>query len=105
MVWRPEVLFEAFARAGLVTQAVYLPAGVATPFTCKFDQPELLLLGDQHQSTEYLIEYETAAIPRLRQGDQVQVTNALGVPTLYTARAHAATTGNGYFSRCELSQA
>jgi len=105
MVWRPAVFFEAFARAGLVTQAVYLPAGVATAFNCRFDQPELLMLGDQQQSAEYLIEYQTSAIPRLRQGDAVQVTGVDGAPRQYKARAHATTVGDGFFSRCELAQA
>ena len=97
MGWNPQVLFAAFKGAGMLKQAVYKPAGAATPFDCDFKRPELLLMGDQQQSAEFVIEYETASVPRIRKGDPVQVDG-----TLYTARAHATTVGDGTYSQAQL---
>lgn len=104
MAWRPEVFFRAFQRAGMLCQAVYLPAGVATPFAVSFLQPDVPLLGDQHQGTEYLIEYETTAVPTLRVGDQLQITDELGATATYTVREHAQRQGHGHFSRAPLAK-
>lgn len=102
MGFRPEVLFAAFSRAGMLNQAVHLPgSGTPTPFECSFSRPEVLLLGDQQQSVEYEIEYPTAAVPRIRKGDPVEVT-VKGVAATYTARAHAITVGDGTYSKAQL---
>lgn len=102
MAWRPEVLFKAAKRVGMLFAAVHLPgSGTPTPFDCSFGRPEVLLLGDQQQSTEYAIEYQTADVPAIRRGDTVQVT-VNGVATTYTARAHATAVGDGTYSKVEL---
>ena len=97
MAWNPAVLFTAFQAAGMLSPAIYKPAGVATPFSCDFKRPEQLLLGDQQQSAEFQIEYETAAVPRLRKGDPILING-----TTYKARANATTVGDGYYSQCQL---
>lgn len=102
MGWRPEVLFAACKRVGMLSPAIHLPgSGTPAPFDCNFSRPEVLLLGDQQQSTEYAIEYQTADVPAIRKGDPVQVTVG-GVATTYTARAHATTVGDGTYSKVEL---
>ena len=104
MGWRPEVLFTAFKRAGMLVSAVHQPAsGTPTPFDCEFRRPEELVLGDQQISAEYEIEYPTAAVPRIRKGDAVVITVA-AVVTTYTARAHAVTVGDGTYSKAQLEQ-
>ena len=105
MAWRPAALFQAFARTGLLSAAVYKPAGAAVPFQAQLRQPDVLALAGDQQLADVEIEYETAAIPALRRGDAVQITDALGVATVYTARAHAARQGDGYYSRCQLDKA
>jgi hypothetical protein len=105
MTWDPSVFFQAFQGAGMLASAVYQPAGAATPFAVGFRRPEVLVLGNEHQSAEFEIEYETAAVPRLRKGDPIQVTDEQGTTAQYVARAHATTLGNGFFSRCELEKA
>lgn len=105
MAWRPEVLFKAFSRNGMVCAAVYKPAGAATPFEVMLRQPDVMALGGDQQVADIEIEYETAAVAPLRRGDPVQITDTHGVTTQYTARAHATRQGDGYFSRCQLDQA
>ena len=100
MGFRPEVLFAACKRAGLLVPAVYLPATVGTPFDAGWRRPEITLLGDEVQSTEYELEYETAAVPRLKRGDALQVDGAA-----YTVRSAPRTVGDGYFSRVFLDKA
>lgn len=105
MAWRPEVFYKAFARSGLLCPAVYQPAGVATPFQVFLQRPDVLALGGDQQVPDIEIEYETAAVPALRRGDLVSVTDLQGITTLYAARAHAARLGDGWFSRCQLDKA
>jgi hypothetical protein len=95
-----EVLFKAFKGSGMLEAAVYQPAsGSPVPFDVQWVRPEQLLLGDQVQSTEYEIEFETASVPRIAKGVPIQVG-----ATLYRARAPAQTQGDGYFSRCALEK-
>ncbi len=101
MAWNPQVLFKAFERAGMLDMGIHLPS--ATPFTCRLNQPDLLILGEQHQSTAYEIEYETAAVPPMREGDQVQVT-CQGVTATYTVRNSPNAQGDGYYTKAELSK-
>lgn len=105
MGFRPEALFAAFKVAGMLTQAIYRPgSGTPTTFSCGYTQPETLVLGEQQQAAEYLIEYETAAVARIREGDPIQVTTPHG-DQLFRALAHATTVGDGYFSKCRLERA
>jgi len=98
MPWNPAVLFTAFKAAGMLKQAQLKPDS-ATPvdFSVDFRSPEQLLLGDQQQSVEYLIEYQTADVPRIRKGDPILIDG-----TAYRARAHATTVGDGTYSQCQL---
>lgn len=96
-----EVLFAAFKSAGMLEAAVFQPtSGAPVPFDAQWVRPEQLLLGDAAQSVEYVIEYETASVPRLSKGALVTVA---GTP--YKARAHAQTQGDGHYSRCQLETA
>lgn len=104
MAWRPQVFMQAAARSGMLCAAVYLPSGVATPFTVDLRQPDVLVLGGDQQVPDIEIEYETAAIPPLRRGDEVSVTDLAGTTTRYTARAHATRHGDGHYSRCQLDR-
>lgn len=98
MGWNPAVLFTAFKAAGMLKLARHKPASpTPTDFSCDLKRPELLLLGDQHQSAEYLIEYETASVPRIRKGDAILIDG-----TTYLARAHATTVGDGTYSQAQL---
>lgn len=99
------MLFAAARRAGMLSQAVYLPAqGPLVPFHCDYRAPAELLLGDQQQSTEHEIEYQTADLPPIRKGYVIHVTVA-GVPTAFVARAHATPVGNGFYSKVALQAA
>lgn len=100
MAWNPGVFFPAFKRAGMLASAVYKPAGAATPFNADWVTPEALLLGDQAQTVDYRLEYETAAIPRLKVGDAIQVNGAL-----YTVRSAPLLQEDGHFSQVELDKA
>lgn len=99
MGFRPEVLFAAFKRAGMLVQAVYLPASAATPFDASWKRPEQLLLADEAQSAEYELEFETAAIPRLKRGDALQVAGVA-----YTVRSAPRMQGDGYYTRVLLDK-
>lgn len=100
MGFNPAVLFTAFKAVGLLKQARHKPAGpTPTDFDCDFKRPEVLLLADQQQSAELVIEYETAAVPRIRKGDPILIDGHT-----YTARAHATTVGDGYYSRVQLEE-
>lgn len=104
MAWRPAALFTAFKRAGMLSSAVYQPGGLATPFDVQLRQPDAAVLGGEQQVPDVEIEYETAAVPALRRGDAVRITDAQGVTTQYTARAHATRQGDGFYSRCQLDR-
>jgi len=100
MGWNPQVLFAAFKTAGMLKQARLSPASTAPAefdFDCNLKRPELLVLGDQQQSAELVIEYETASVRRIRKGDPITIDN-----TRYVARAHAITLGDGTYSQVEL---
>lgn len=100
MGFRPEVFFQAFKSAGVLVEAIYKPQFVTpVPFDAQWVRPEMLLLGDGAQSVEYRIEYQTADVPRLKLGDEIEVAG-----TLYTVRAAPLTQGDGYFSQCELDK-
>jgi len=95
-----DALFGAFKVSGMLVDAVYQPApGPATPFSVNWVQPDQLVLGDDVQSTEYLIEYETASVPRLVKGDAIEIDGEA-----YRARGPAQKQGDGYFSRCPLDK-
>lgn len=104
MPWRPEVFFAAFSRSGLLLQAVYKPAGVATPFEVGFTTPDSMLLSDQHQSADIEIEWQTSAIPPVRKNDALAITQRNGAVVAYRAAEHARTMGDGTFSRVYLEQ-
>jgi hypothetical protein len=93
----PAVLFTVFKAAGMLTQAKHKPLTTPTDFDCDFKRPEQLLLGDQQQSAEIVIEYETGKVPRIRKGDPILING-----TTYKARAHATTVGDGFYSQCQL---
>lgn len=96
----PSVLFAAFKSAGMLVACVYKPATDAVPFDAGWQRPELLLQGDETQSVEYELEFETSAVPRLKRGDPLTVAGAA-----YIVRAAPRTQGDGYFSRVQLDKA
>lgn len=101
MAFRPEVLFRAAKRMGMLVEAQYLPSSaIPVPFSVSLTQPDELLLGDQVMSTDVVIEYETAALPaRVEKGDEIQ----LGA-TIYRARMGARKRGDGYYSVVALEE-
>lgn len=103
MAWRPQALFDAFARHGILAQGIYKPGASALPFVCDLQQPDVLVLGEQHQTTSYEIEYETASVPTMREGDLVQIT-WLGTTAQYRVRNAPNTQGSGYYSKAELTK-
>jgi hypothetical protein len=105
MPWRPEVFFAAFSRSGLLLQAVYKPAGVATPFEVGFTAPDSMLISDQHQSADIEIEWQTSALQPVRKGDPIDITMRGGAVVAYCAAEHARSMGDGTFSRVYLEQA
>jgi len=97
----PNVFWSAFGRAGLLTGAVYRPAaGPAVPgIQVGFTRPDVLLLGDMVQSTDYAIEYQTADMPALAIGE----TLAIGADT-YRVRRNPEKKGDGTFSHVLLTK-
>jgi hypothetical protein len=104
MGFRPEVFFPAFARAGLLVDAAYVPTtGSPVPFQAQWKRPEQLMLADEAQSVEYELEYQTADVPRLRRGDALQV-QLQGQPEAFTVRTAPRPQGDGFFSRVLLDK-
>ena len=64
-MFRPEALFAAFNRHGLLDQAVYRPTAEALAFGCRFLQPEVLQLSEQAQAAE-LKTLLTQTFPQVR---------------------------------------
>jgi len=102
MAWDPTVFFAAARDEGMLAQGVY-PAADALPFDCGLQRPDVLLLGDQQQSTSWEIEYETAAIPPLRAGDALSIT-WLGATRDFVVRNSPNAQSDGYFSKAELTE-
>ncbi len=92
------IFFEAFKSAGLLQACVYKPGTPAEKaFDAGWQQPDTLLLGDEAQASDYLLEFQTADLPTLRQGDAITVD---GKP--FTVRAPAQKKGDGYYSTVAL---
>jgi hypothetical protein len=95
------IFFEAFKSAGLLEPCVYKPG---TPSEKTFDagwqQPDNLFLGDEAQATDYLLEFQTADLPTLRNGDPITVAGVA-----FTVRAPAQKRGDGFFSSVALKAA
>lgn len=92
------IFFEAFKAAGFLQACVYKPGAPAQKaFDAGWTQPDTLLLADEAQSTEHVLEFQTADLPALRIGDPITVA---GVP--FTVRAAPQKRGDGYFSTVAL---
>ena len=101
-MFRPEVLFRAFERIGLVDRAV-LVADDATPWPCGLRVDDVTLLADQHHSAAPQLEYQTDAVPTLRIGQLLDVTPVgATTPTRYRVRSHPVRQAGGYYSRVDL---
>jgi len=95
------IFFAAFKSAGLLEPCVYKPGTPAEKgFDAGWQQPDSLFLGDEAQATDYLLEFQTADLPTLRQGDAITVAGVA-----FTVRAPAQKRGDGYFSTVALKVA
>lgn len=97
----PSIFWSAFSRAGMLVEATYHPAaGPAVPgIQVGFTQPDVLMMGDMVQSTDYAIEYQTADMPALARGETITI----GSDT-YKARRPPEKKGDGTFSHVLLSK-
>jgi hypothetical protein len=98
MTWDPSVFWPAFAAVGVLEEALYHPAA-GEPFAVRVGlvMPDALLMGEMVQVTQCEIEYETAAMPALRDGE------ALDIGTdVYTVRGKPRKKDDGYFSVAEV---
>ena len=98
MSWSEEDFFAAFSDAGMLSDAVYQPAaGDPVPVSVGFSQPDALLLNEMVKITQYQIEYETAAMPALQDGETITIG-----ATAYTVTGTPEKKGDGYFSTAEV---
>lgn len=98
MTFDAAIFWPAFAAAGMLTEAVYMPAGGGQmPVQVGFVRPEALLLGDMVQVEQTRIEYETSAMPDLAHGESINIG-----AVAYTVRGEPEKKGDGYFSTAEL---
>lgn len=99
-MFNPNIFWSAFSRAGMLTAATYQPAaGPAIPVQVGFTQPDVLLLGDMVQSTDYAIEYQTADMPALASGETITIG-----ATTYKVRRNPEKKGDGTFSHVLLTK-
>jgi len=97
-VWSEEDFFAAFEEAGMLTDALYTPSlGDARTVKVGFAQPDTLLLNEMVQVAQYQIEYETAVMPDLADGESI----VIGGET-YLVRGEPQKKGDGYYSTAEL---
>ena len=98
MSWSEEDFFAAFDDAGMLSAATYQPAvGAAVSVKVGFSQPDTLLLNEMVQVSQYQIEYETATMPDLDDGESITI----GVDA-YKVRGIPQKKGDGFFSTVEL---
>ncbi|RZL33761.1 MAG: hypothetical protein EOP35_17160 [Rubrivivax sp.] len=95
------IFFAAFKSAGLLEPCVYKPGTPAEKgFDAGWQRPDMLQLADEAQATDYLLEFQTADLPTLRNGDTITVAGAS-----FSVRAPAQAHGDGFFSTVALKKA
>lgn len=102
MPFDPSRFFEAFARHGLLDEAVVTLAGSVQPFDpvpIRFWQPNQPILGGKVIATSYGMEYQTADLPGLAKG----ATVVIGEVTYSVARMPTKI-DNGFFSHADLQK-
>lgn len=95
------IFFAAFKSAGLLDPCVYKPGTVdEKSFEAGWQRPDMLLLADEAQATDFLLEFQTADLPALRIGDPITVDGVA-----FTVRALAMKGRDGFFSTVALKPA
>lgn len=96
----PAEFFRAFSKHGLLRCAHYIPpSGPTYRFMVGWVRPDELLLSEQVQSTEYLIEYETAGAPVLEPDMRLTIDGEA-----YVVRAPPRARGDGSFTTATLAK-
>jgi hypothetical protein len=103
VTWDETRFFPAFKRAGMLMVAHVLYAGesVAVDADVDFSKPDSFAIPGV-QSTDYMMEYQRADLPRLTEGDQVEIGSAL-----YRVRQAVWTDGEqatGFFHKALLTK-
>lgn len=90
----------------MLAEAIYHPAvGQVVTVDVGFVRPDVHLMGDLVQSTEYEIEFQTADMPSLKIGETIDITDpqTLEVAT-YKVRSNPDGQGDGFFSKVKLTK-
>ncbi|UVA80464.1 head-tail joining protein [Pandoraea commovens] len=98
----PSRFFEAFARHGLLDEAVVTPKGSDQPLEpvqVRSWQPDQPILGGKVIAASYGMEYQTADLPNLAKDDKV----AIGGVEYSVARVPTKI-DNGFFSHADLKK-
>lgn len=92
------VFFEAFANAGFVQPAFYWHTGLFAPipFNADLNKPSADVM-ETVRDCDFMIEYETAAVPQLRKGGLVHSGGKL-----YRVSEPPKPQGDGYFAMVDL---
>jgi len=101
MAFDPGRFWAAFQAAGMLVEATYQPAAgpAVAGIQINLLQPDVALLGELVQSTEYEAEFQTADMPNL----VVDETLTIGAE-VYKVRRPPMKTGDGFFSKVVLSK-
>ncbi|WP_331708732.1 hypothetical protein [Pandoraea sputorum] len=98
----PSRFFEAFARHGLLDEAVVTLAGNVQPLEpvqVRFWQPDQPILGGKVIATSYGMEFQTADLPGLAKGAKVVIAGVT-----YTVARVPTKIDNGFFSHADLQK-
>lgn len=97
-MFNQNIFWAAFGRAGMLVDAVYQPtSGPAGAVKVGFVEPDVLLMSEMVQAAQTRIEYETATMPDLKNGESITIgTDA------YKVRGIPQKKGDGFFSTVEL---
>jgi len=100
MQFPAHTLFKAFRACGLTETATYRPGtAFERDVQVQWLRPDLMLLGGDVQATEHQIEYETAELPNLCEGDQLFIHGRR-----FKVFAPPRRTGDGTFGQAFLEQ-
>ncbi|WP_457425667.1 head-tail joining protein [Roseateles sp. P5_E7] len=94
------IFFAAFKSAGMLDPCFYKPGTIDEKgFDAGWQRPDVLLMADEAQATDYLLEFQTADLPTLRIGDPITVDGVA-----YIVRAPAQKGRDGFFSTVALKR-
>lgn len=95
-----QTLFKAFKACGFTETATYRPGtAFERDVPVQWLRPDMPLLGGEVQATEHQIEYETAELPAIAEGDQLFI-HGRRFRVAYPPQK----TGDGTFGRAYLEQ-